>query len=275
MYSLRAGAAAPRERTLNLPSRTNVIHHVSGTANAALLGEAIGAPSGGSRRPEYPSVPQGGSAPTVSPHESRRREFAEAASEDAPGSMTDQELMAALRIGDDEAMRSLVERYGRRLFRYLRSLANSHEDAMDLTQEVLVRIYEKAGLYDGRAPLIPWIFRIARNLFHDHLRKRNFKVHSAATELDDRDALSADAREIFDPERRAFNRQIAARVRSAIEILPTRQREVVQLRLLGEMRLEEIADLLGLSIGGVKSTLHNAIARLRAELSDLEGLSHV
>ena len=70
-------------------------------------------------------------------------------------------------------------------------------------------------------------------------------------------------------------KEIRQRVGAAIQALPPRQREVIELRLLGELSLEEISETVGLTLGGVKSTLHNAIARLRESLADLEELTYV
>ncbi len=193
---------------------------------------------------------------------------------DCWGPMTDLELMRALQAGDPDSMGVLVERFGRRIFKYLLGWIKNREDALDLTQEVLLRVHQKAALYSGEAPLGPWIFRIARNLFHDHMRKKNYKVHSAASDLDDALRYSeAPARQT--PERAVFGAEISLRIHEAIEKLPTRQREVVQLRLLGEMKLDDIAQAMNLSLGGVKSTLHAALNRLRQELSDLERGAHV
>lgn len=190
--------------------------------------------------------------------------------------MTDVELMKALQAQDSQAMRILVERFSRRIFKYLYGWVKNREDALDLTQEVLMRVYEKADLYHGDAPLAPWIFRIAHNLFHDHLRRKNYKVHAGSMELNEQfDSPPSALPPQSDPERFARSREAAGRVHDAIRRLPQRQREVIQLRLLSEMKLDEIAQALDISLGGVKSTLHNALHRLRRELSDLEREAHV
>ena len=72
-----------------------------------------------------------------------------------------------------------------------------------------------------------------------------------------------------------MSKEIFLRVKNAIDRLPPRQREVVQLRLLGELTLEEIANTVGLTTGGVKSTLHNALRVLRKDLADLERGAYV
>ncbi|HSR52213.1 MAG TPA: RNA polymerase sigma factor [Acidobacteriota bacterium] len=185
--------------------------------------------------------------------------------------MTDAELMQALERGDSEAMRHFVDRFGRRIFKYLYGWARNREDALDLTQEVLIRIHQKAGLYNERGPLAPWVFRIAHNIFHDHLRKKNYKVHSASVELNEQWASPAAGFRPTHPERAARRNEAMSKIRRAVEQLPPRQRQVVQLRLLSGLKLDEIAQALDISLGAVKSTLHSATRRLRTLLSDLEG----
>ncbi|HSR66768.1 MAG TPA: RNA polymerase sigma factor [Acidobacteriota bacterium] len=185
--------------------------------------------------------------------------------------MTDLELMQALERGDPEAMRLLVDRFGRRIFKYLYGWARNREDALDLTQEVLMRIHQKAHLYNPKAPLAPWIFRIAHNIFHDHLRKKNYKVHAASVELKEQWVSPPAGFRPNYPERAARRNEAMLKVQEAVEQLPRRQRQVVQLRLLSGLKLEEIAQALGISLGAVKSTLHTAIRRLREALSELEG----
>lgn len=187
--------------------------------------------------------------------------------------MTDQQLMAAVGAGDSGATALLVTKYRKRVFKYLLGWVGNREDALDLTQEVMLRICRRASQYNGAAPLTAWIFRVARNLHLDHMRRKNAPVHAGKVELQEEWRLHQS--EIpRSPEDDLMSSEIAIRVRRAIEQLPPRQRQVVQLRLLGELSLEEIAAALDLSLGGVKSTLHNAIRQLRARLSDLEMLTN-
>ena len=162
----------------------------------------------------------------------------------------------------------MMEKYRRRVFRYLLGSLGSQEDALDLTQDVFLRICSKAHTYNGEAPLNAWVFRVVRNLRTDQSRKKNFKVVSNAVSLDH---VSPDASSSTrTPEQDAGSSEIFRRVQEAIAALPPRQQEVVRLRLLAELSLEETAGVSGLSLGGVKSTLHNALANLRKELRDLE-----
>lgn len=143
----------------------------------------------------------------------------------------------------------------------------NREDARDITQEALIRICRNAHLFKEEASLKAWVFRVARNLQIDRYRSRNFQVHFRAVGLDHA-PIMVDS-ETRSPDKELFSQEIRQRVRSAIAALPPRQKEIVQLRLLADLQLEEIAQVSGLSVGGVKSTLHNALANLRRRLRDL------
>jgi RNA polymerase sigma-70 factor (ECF subfamily) len=183
--------------------------------------------------------------------------------------MTDQELMSAVSAGDGEAAEELVLRYRKRLFKYLLGWVKSPEEALDLTQEALFKVCGKAHLYNGSAPASAWIFKVARNLVIDRSRGKEYQVVSAAVPLEGVERAGR-LGSVAGPERWTLRKEITNRVKKAIEELPPRQKEVVQLRLLADLKLEEIADTMGLSLGGVKSTLHNALKSLRVALADLK-----
>jgi RNA polymerase sigma-70 factor, ECF subfamily len=187
--------------------------------------------------------------------------------------MTDRRLMEAVEAGDPTAIGRLVDLYRLRILKFLIGRGEAREDALDLCQEVLARVCAKAGSFNGTS-ISAWIFRVAANHQVDARRKRNFRLRELQT--DAADAVdAAPAARVCDPEVKALRGEIGRRVEEAIRLLPPRQREVVELRLLGELSLEEIAETVGLTCGGVKSTLHNALANLRRSLADLKETSHV
>ena len=177
------------------------------------------------------------------------------------------ELMAGVGAGDGEAVRRLVDTYRGKVFSFLYGSVGNREDALDLTQEVMFRVCQKADQYDGRYPLSPWIYRVAANLRIDYTRRRNARLHSNTVELDETVQSNRCTRET--PEDQAMRRDLQKRFRQALDRLPPRQRRIVEMRLLEENRLREIADSQGISVGTVKSTLHAGIRRLREALSDL------
>lgn len=175
------------------------------------------------------------------------------------------QLMAGVEAGDPIALQRLFNRYWGRIYTYLYGTIGNREDAMDVTQEVLIRVYEKAHLYDGSYPLTPWIYRVAGNLCTDHFRKKNFRLHANSVEFDD--SYESSRRTLTTPEDETIHRETLARVKQVLDTLPRRQRRVLEMRLLKELRLREIAEAEGISVGTVKSTLHTALNRLRDSLA--------
>ena len=177
--------------------------------------------------------------------------------------------MGAVSAGDGAAAEELVLRYRKRLFKFLLAWVHDPEEALELTQDALFKVCGRAHLYNGSAPAAAWIFKVARNLVIDRSRTKEYQIQSAAVPLE---SIGPPCRTkgSAGPEKWTLRKEISERVRKAIEELPPRQKEVVELRLLAELKLEEIADAMDLSVGGVKSTLHNALKSMRVALADLK-----
>ncbi len=173
--------------------------------------------------------------------------------------------MAAVCAGDPEAVRDLMGSYRDRVFHFLNRWLRDPEEARDVTQEVFFRVWQKAGQYDDRYPLTPWIYRIASNLCTDYYRRKNFRVH--ANRVDWEEDHATPARE-HSPEEVALHRELRQRLEEVIDALPYRQRQVLRLRLLDQYQLREIAEAEGISVGTVKSTLHSGLCRVRESLKD-------
>ena len=182
--------------------------------------------------------------------------------------------MKAVAVGNDEAASVLVDLYQKRVFTFLLGWARNREDALDITQDIIHRVCQKAGNYNGQAPLTAWIFTIARNLYIDHCRSKDARRQCRTIEMDQSIERRVSAA-TNSPETTLMGKEVFLRVKNALDRLPPRQREVVQLRLLAELTLEEISDTVGLTTGGVKSTLHNGLRALRKELADLERGTYV
>ncbi len=179
----------------------------------------------------------------------------------------DRELMARLARGDKDALAPLVERHYRRLYRIALGYLRQREDALDVVQEAFVKVFQAASRWDGSADAGPWLSRVTVNLSIDRWRrnKRRGQTFSPLAEGDHLDVL-ADTRPA--PDRGVASRESGERLRTALGALPERQRAVVILRHYQELSLEEIATTLGMSLGTVKSSLHRALHRMRAVLTE-------
>lgn len=183
----------------------------------------------------------------------------------ARAAVTDRELMGALCAGDREALGTLMDRHYRRVYRIALSYLREEDSALDAAQETFIKAYQNAHRWNRESEVAPWLTRIAINQSIDLYRRR--KRRSAQFQSftpGDHDERTATAE--VSPERRLMGRQSQAQVWSAVASLPERQRSVFVLRHQEEMSLVEIAKVLDMRLGTVKSSLHRAVRQLRAQL---------
>ncbi len=145
-------------------------------------------------------------------------------------------------------MKALLEEYVPRVYRFALRLTNNHQDAEDLTQETCLR---------DVAAVRVWLFTIAANLWRDRLRRHKRRPRAIETLDDDQRAPTPP------PERGLIAREDHDRVVEALERLPPRQREVLYLHAWEELSLGEIAEVFGISVDAVKSSLSLARRRMR------------
>jgi RNA polymerase sigma-70 factor (ECF subfamily) len=183
---------------------------------------------------------------------------------------SDRDLMARLARGDRDALAPLMERHYRRLYRIALCYLRDADDALDAVQETFVKVFQNAASWDGSAEAGPWLTRIAVNHSIDRYRrsKRRGRSEQPLGETDHDERLTA---EEPSPERAVLGREVGERIRAALGALPETQRAVFVLRHYEELKLEEIATVLDLSLGTVKSSLHRAIRQLRTRLGRLHG----
>jgi RNA polymerase sigma-70 factor, ECF subfamily len=167
-----------------------------------------------------------------------------------------------LRGGDIESVARLVEQYQHRLYRYLLRLVSQPSTAEDLFQQTWLRVMERIQYYDPKRSFEGWLFAVAHNLAIDHLRKRKPEsldepLPSGETQSDMTRSDSPGALEQF------LSKEKASCVAEAVSELPPAFREVITLRFEEEMKLEEIAGVLALPMGTVKTRLHRALKALR------------
>ena len=190
----------------------------------------------------------------------------------------DTKLLARLQAGDTTALADVADAYGTKIyqlaFRYLRN----REDAEEIVQDVLFKVYRKVGSFRGDAALSSWIYRITFNAAMSRLRTAH---HQRAID-DDRQTVSVDgeapavtAREVADwsdmADERILRRQLRRRVFRAILALPAIYRAPVMLRDIQGMSTEEASAMLRVKDQTLKSRLHRGRLILRKQLADFAG----
>ena len=188
------------------------------------------------------------------------------------------ELLSRLQSGDERALSDLADAYGTKIyqlaFRYLRN----KEDAEEVTQDVLFKVYRKVGSFRGDAALSSWIYRITFNAAMSRLRTAQYQ----RSQEDDRQMASDDAdsskpvrSEVADwtdmADERVLRSQLRRRLFRAILALPAIYRAPVMLRDIQGMSTEEASAMLRVKDQTLKSRLHRGRLILRKQLADFAG----
>ena len=169
---------------------------------------------------------------------------------------TDAELVEACVAGRRDAFDVLVERHQRHVYQLCYRFVGNHEDASDLAQDVFVRAFRGLRGFKARASLGTWLYRIAVNVSLNRLA-----VKAPVTEsIDTREHRDADAEA---PDAALLRAERSAEVRAAIARLPRKQRATLILRVYHELSHQEIADILGSSVGAVKANFFHAMGNLK------------
>lgn len=184
----------------------------------------------------------------------------------------DEDLMLAYAAGDAAAFDALYQRHRGGVYRYLVRQCGNAGTADELFQDVWMKVIRARASYAATAKFTTWLYRIAGNRLIDHWRA-NGHAELVSTDSSDGegDPLAGIAGSRNDePEARTGATEIGARLRDALAALPPRQRDAFLLHQEGGLALSEVAALTGAGVETVKSRIRYALARLRAELGDLQ-----
>ncbi|MEP6915766.1 MAG: sigma-70 family RNA polymerase sigma factor [Acidobacteriota bacterium] len=174
---------------------------------------------------------------------------------------SDPDLVSACLAGRREAFDVIVERHQRQVYHLCYRFVGNHEEASDLAQDVFLRSYRALGGFKGTSAFATWLYRIGVNVCLNRMSAKGKTPRLGTLEtvdpVDTR-AERADAR--------LLRGERAAEVRAAIAQLPNKQRATLILRVYHELPHEQIAGILGSSVGAVKANFFHALANLRKRL---------
>ena len=167
----------------------------------------------------------------------------------------DSDLIAQARRGNVDAYNILVSRWEKRVFNYLLRLVSNYDDALDISQDVFLKAYQKLNALEDATRFAPWLFRIAHNEAYSLLRKNR-----PETELDGEPPLPP-------PSPRMLPIEVSLAVEAALNRLSADQREAVVLKIYQGFKFEEMADILACPVSTVKSRVYTALELLKETLA--------
>jgi RNA polymerase sigma-70 factor (ECF subfamily) len=175
--------------------------------------------------------------------------------------LDDVQLLDACRAGRHGAFDVIVERHRRSVYQLCYRFVGNHEDASDLSQDVFLRVYRGLGSFRGGSSFATWLYRIGVNACLNRIAVRK----PITEEIDKRQHVDTRTES---PSERVLRQERGARVREAITQLPPKQRATLVLRMYQELSHEEIAEVLGSSVGAVKANFFHALGNLKRLLGD-------
>ena len=182
---------------------------------------------------------------------------------------TDEELISRFQNGDERAYVELVNRYKDRLLNFVFQFLGDIEQAEDVVQDTMLRLYEKKHYYKEIAKFSTWIYTIARNLANTELRKKKRRKTTYLSQLSKERQFEIPAIQ-DDTDQSIQNEFINDRIQSAISNLPEHFKVVIILRDIQELSYEDISNIVEVPLGTIKSRINRARIQLQAELSDLK-----
>lgn len=189
---------------------------------------------------------------------------------------SDQEVVAAARTGLEAAYRELVRRYERPVFSLIYRMVRNRELAEDLSQETFIKVLNALASYRPEFKFSSWVFKIANNAAIDHLRRRELDTLSleGSPHADTAEKIEATALQIGEKAESALdavaNKELGSEIERAIARLRPEYRTCILLRHVEGRAYEEIAELLELPLGTVKTYIHRARNELRIALAHLK-----
>ncbi len=158
----------------------------------------------------------------------------------------------------NQAFQSLIVEYQRPLYNHIRNIVLNHDDADDVLQNTFIKIFQNLKNFKGESKLFSWMYRIATNEALTFLKQKAKKNGISSETLQNKalDNLKADV--FFD------GNEIHLKLQKAIALLPEKQQLIFKMKYFEELKYEQISEILGTSVGGLKASYHIAVKKIEA-----------
>ena len=179
------------------------------------------------------------------------------------------ELISRCQQGDQEALKDIFDKYHKKVYRIAYGVAKQREEALDIVQEVFIKLFRSIKNFKGRSHFYTYLYRMVMNTAIDHVRKTRKHLLSS---LDEEGSFQPSDKVEKGPERILLHKEFEEKVNWAMEKLPAKQRAALIFREVEGLSYQEMAEAMGCSIGTVMSRLHYARKKIQELLKDYVGL---
>ena len=177
--------------------------------------------------------------------------------------IADGELVQTAVAGRESSFEELVRRYQRPIAAYVYRMVGDYDAALDLTQEVFIKVYNSLDRYRSEFKFSTWIYKIAHNAAIDHLRRHAVRDQALTGSIDgDRREITIESRRLS-PEQESERKERRSEIESVVQRLQASYRELIVLRHSHDLSYDEIAEVTGLPLGTVKNRLFRAREAMR------------
>ncbi len=178
----------------------------------------------------------------------------------------DFDLIKQFLEGSEPAFNEIVRKYQKRIYWHARQMLGNHLDADEVTQEVLIVMYKKLRSFNFQSNLFTWIYRIVTTRSLNQIRKRKIKNFFS---IDD-DNPEVDLKSNDDIISDLVNKEKLDKVNKVLEKLPVKQRQIFVMRNFEQLSYEEISQITGKSVGGLKANYFHAIKKVLERINEHE-----
>lgn len=180
-------------------------------------------------------------------------------------SNNDFELVEKFLAGDELAFNTLVKKYQKKIYWHARQMLGSHLDADEVTQEVLIVMYNKLKTFNYQSALYTWIYKIVSTRSLNQIKRNKIKKLLSFDSADEKELKSNhDIIENID------HKEKIEKVHKALDKLPVKQRQIFVMRNFDELSYDEIAEITGKSVGGLKANYFHALRKVMEYVNEKE-----
>lgn len=185
----------------------------------------------------------------------------------------DEDLAIVKRVqeGDVDAFDGLIVKYRERIYAVVYNLTSNREDASDLAQDTFIKAFQSVHRFRGKSSFFTWLYRIALNTTLTHLRKNKLRRFFSFEKMNEEDHSTGFIEQLVtesDSDKKALMNELQEKLNDAFQKLSLKHRTVITLYEIDGLSHKEISDIVGTSVGTVRSRLHYAKQFLQAELKE-------